>query len=164
MLAKQAQDSTRATRVCLRTWPKGASWKLEESVLSPVTVMSLDCNLSGSCSASFCLDSPLSDFVVSGELAGSSLGLGSPVLSCPAFVSWPWRYQHWSVFSQTDWHVGLKTVSFAILHAIWRIAWYLQSTRQFFLIAKGLQILFRAKKGLHRWENFINMNSVSLPM
>lgn len=151
ILIKKAKDSTRSKeKACWRIRLRGASQKSGWG--AGICTIIHHCNVTWFQSEwlLWCQHlssglTPLSDLVVSVELAGGSLGTDPLVIPCPASGSWP--YQHWSISPKTDWHVGLKTASFAILHVTWQITWYLQSTRKFFLTAKGLQIIFLPRNG-----------------
>lgn len=94
---------------------------------------------------------------------GVTQGTDPPVISRPASGSRPWHYPHWSISSQIDWRVGLKTASFAILHVILQITWVPRSHQAALSQPGAWKSSLLPKKWLHRWKNFINMNSMSLP-
>lgn len=168
-MAKQAKDRTRTKeKVSLRIWPREASWKLEESVPSPVTVMSLDYNLSGSCHASFCLVAWLPSewfcciWWAGREEPGSRFtcafmsGICILSLASPALVSFlPNRLACGSEDSKLC-HMACDLANNLIPTIHQAVLSHSQGPSN--------PLSSQKKKWLHRWKNFINMNSVSLPM
>ena len=150
---------TMAPRILMDVW-----WK-RECVPSLVTVMSFDSNLSGSRSASIC----------------SVVWLLSEWFSHICWQGVAWAQVHlWFHVQHLDrvlWITStgqfpLKLIgrcvwrqqALPVLHVILQITWVPRSHQAALSQPEAWKSSFLPKKWLHRWKNFINMNSMSLPM